>query len=206
MSLSLNRLFPVSSCDELTGYEFLRNTKAYLASKLLPAPRFKDNWQKPELKELTRTFGFASKEKFLQQKKQWDSLKTAVPSLYYEMQGVDFNALDLTVNLDWQEFDTYLNRPRYPSGGRIKSGPFVVSVPFEVPLRGESVMLKELKESFRCSLRQPFHLGYRDFLEIEVCGPDNPVKFYYRVPELQVRGKEVTFSRIIQMNEPNFRN
>jgi len=63
------------------------------------------------------------------------------------------------------------------------------------------VVLKELKESFRCSPRQPLHIGYRDFLEIEVCGPDNPVKFYFRVPELQVSGDEVWFSRVRAMSE-----
>jgi len=77
----------------------------------LPAPRFKDDWQNPDLQELSRALGFSSVTKFLQQKRRWDSLKTAVPRLYYERQGVDFNTLDLTVSLDRQEFDNNLNRP-----------------------------------------------------------------------------------------------
>lgn len=64
--------------------------------------------------------GYKHYSKFVIHKKEWDQLIRKIPLGYFNFLGVDRKVLDLTLELDYQEYEDALELPLYPKFATIR--------------------------------------------------------------------------------------
>lgn len=97
-------------------YERFFHTKAYLRS-LEAAGNSSSKLtgeDKITLSRMMKASKYANLSKFLEHKKDWDSLHRKIPLSYLEYLGYDRDVLTFTLALDFQEYRAALDLPRRP--------------------------------------------------------------------------------------------
>ena len=108
----------VHQLEKLSDYERFFHTKAYIKGK---SDSFKNE------KELMRECGYANLNKFRIHRKAWDNLERPIPRKYLQGIGVSLETLQLTVELDGEEYEKALGLPYSPKRAVIRVMPAVFS-------------------------------------------------------------------------------
>ncbi len=108
--------FSARKINAVDDYERFHHTRAYLKSlSPLPDTSFKlSDEHKIVLEKIRKACGYSHRSKFIIHKREWDRLERPVPLKYFNYLGVDYEVLDLVLDLDRREFEQALELPRYP--------------------------------------------------------------------------------------------
>ena len=66
------------------------------------------------IKNMMSALGYSNNSKFRTIKMEWDFLRRPIPFLYFDYIGIAKNVLELTLELDYKEYQQALEIPRYP--------------------------------------------------------------------------------------------
>ncbi len=66
------------------------------------------------IKNMMSAPGYSNINKFKTLKMEWDLLRRPIPLLYFDYIGIAKNVLELTLELDYKEYEQALEIPRYP--------------------------------------------------------------------------------------------
>ena len=191
-SVSLSRLFP-SKTNKIEGYDRLFHTRRYFKTKALEIPKFKMDSHNCSHAQIMKQLGYNNMEKFLRNVAEWNTLRHPIPFHYMDAIDIDYDILEMCLEVDREAYMGKLNQPRYPKYANIRSG--IYEVTYLLPCVSESEAIAYVQEILATESKAPFYIEYRDFLTIETVSGEAPV-YYYRIPGLIKEGYYYLFTEI----------
>lgn len=124
---------------------------------------------------------------------QRNSLIHPVPVRYMDAIDIDYDILEMCLEIDREKYLEKLNEPRYPKFANIRSGIHVVT--YKLPHVEEAGAISCVREVIAGEGKVPFYIEYRDFLTIKIVSGEEPV-YYYHIPGLHRKGDFYRFTEV----------
>ena len=192
MSVSVSDLFPHQS-NSIDGYDRLYHTRRYFKSKALELPKFKTRMKGSRHDHIREYCGYGNMEKFLKKVADWNKLRNSVPVRYMDAIGIDYDILEMCLEIDQEAYMEKLKEPRFPKYANVRSGIHIVS--YGLPYVGESEAISYVRDVLAKESNASFYIIYTDFLTIQIKPGERPV-YYYQLPGLISKGDCYSFTEV----------